>query len=71
MKRIIISVIIIAAIIAAGCFAIVGIEAENAKIYGAIEEVLNSDSQEEAEMAVGGARRGFPEVLEKALLHCG
>ncbi|MCC8131057.1 MAG: DUF4363 family protein [Oscillospiraceae bacterium] len=65
MKRIIISVIIIAAIIAAGCFAIVGIEAENTKIYGAIEEVLNSDSQEEAEMAVGELEEAFQKYSKR------
>ncbi len=65
MKRIIISVIIIVAIIAAGCFAIVGIEAENTKIYGAIEEVLNSSSQEEAEVAVGELEEAFREYSKR------
>ena len=39
MKRIIISVCIIAAIIAAGCSAIVYIGAQNSKLYGELELV--------------------------------
>ncbi len=59
MKRILISIVIIAAIIAAGCFAIAGIETENTKIYGKIEEVLNSDSKEETEAAVQELEEAF------------
>ncbi len=59
MKRILISIIIIALIVAAGCFAIAGIEAENTKIYGAIEEVLNSESAEEAEEALDELEEAF------------
>ncbi len=59
MKRIIISIVIIAAIIAAGCMAIVGIEAENTKIYGKIEEVLSSESNEEAEAALDELEDAF------------
>lgn len=59
MKRIIISMVIIAAIIAAGCLAIIGIEAENTKIYGKIEEVLSSDSDEEAEAALDELEEAF------------
>ncbi|MCD7823292.1 MAG: DUF4363 family protein [Oscillospiraceae bacterium] len=65
MKRILISIIIIAAIIAAGCFAIAGIEAENAKIYGAIEEVLNSESEEEAAAAVEELEDAFREYSKR------
>ncbi len=59
MKRILISIVIIAAIIAAGCLAIAGIETENTKIYGKIEEVLNSESEEEAEAAVQELEEAF------------
>ncbi|MCD8106699.1 MAG: DUF4363 family protein [Oscillospiraceae bacterium] len=59
MKRILISIIIIALIVAAGCFAIAGIEAENTKIYGAIEEVLNSGTDEEAEEALDELEEAF------------
>ncbi|MCD8007307.1 MAG: DUF4363 family protein [Oscillospiraceae bacterium] len=65
MKRILISIVIIAAIIAAGCFAIAGIEAENTKIYGKIEEVLSADSQEEAEAAVGELEEAFKEYSRR------
>ncbi len=59
MKRIFISIVIIAAIIAAGCLAIAGIEAENTKIYGKIEEVLNANSEEETEAALNELEEAF------------
>ncbi len=65
MKRIFISIVIIAAIIAAGCFAIAGIEAENMKIYGKIEEVLSSSTQEEAEAALDGLEEAFRKYSKK------
>ncbi|MCC8196930.1 MAG: DUF4363 family protein [Ruminococcus sp.] len=65
MKRILISVVIIAAIIAAGCFAIAGIEAENTKIYGKIEKVLSSSTEEEAEEAVSDLEEAFREYSKR------
>ncbi len=65
MKRILISIVIIAIIIAAGCFAIAGIEAENTKIYGAIEEVLDSESEEEAVEAVNKLEDAFKEYSKR------
>ncbi len=65
MKRIIISIVIITAIIAAGCMAIVGIEAENTKIYGKIEEVLSSESDEEAEAALDELEDAFREYSKR------
>ncbi|MCD7846534.1 MAG: DUF4363 family protein [Oscillospiraceae bacterium] len=65
MKRIFISIVIIAAIIAAGCFAIAGIEAENTKIYGKIQEVLESDSLEEAEEAVTELEEAFAKYSKR------
>ncbi len=47
MKRIIISIGIIAVIIALGCTAIVYIEAHNSKLYGKIDEVVASYEQDE------------------------
>ena len=46
MKRIIISIGIIAAIIALGCYAIVYIEVHNSKLYGKIDEVISSYEQD-------------------------
>lgn len=65
MKRILISIVIIAAIIAAGCFAIAGIEAENTKIYGKIEKVLSSSTEEEAEEAVSDLEEAFREYSKR------
>jgi len=65
MKRIFISIVIIAAIIAAGCLAIAGIEAENTKIYGKIQEVLESDSLEEAEEAVTELEEAFAKYSKR------
>ena len=65
MKRILISIVIIAAIIAAGCLAIAGIETENTKIYGKIEQVLNSESEEEAEVAVQELEEVFQDYSKR------
>ncbi|MCD7771882.1 MAG: DUF4363 family protein [Oscillospiraceae bacterium] len=65
MKRILISIVIIAAIIAAGCLAIAGIETENTKIYGKIEEVLDSESEEEAEAAVQELEEAFRDYSKR------
>lgn len=65
MKRILMSIVIIAAIIAAGCFAIAGIEAENTKIYGKIEKVLSSSIEEEAEEAVSDLEEAFREYSKR------
>lgn len=46
MKRIIISIGIITAIIALGCYAIVYIEVHNSKLYGKIDEVISSYEQD-------------------------
>lgn len=46
MKRIIISIGIIAAIIALGCSAIAYIEVHNSKLYGKIDEVISSYEQD-------------------------
>lgn len=59
MKRIVISIVIIAAIISAGCLAIGYIGEENEIIYGKIEEVLNAEGDAATKEAVRELERAF------------
>ena len=76
MKRIIISVCIIAAIIAAGCSAIVYIGAQNSKLYGELELVEKAYAEGDASGQIaqfesffeGYAKRLSCIVGEEALL---
>lgn len=67
MKRIIISITIITIIIAIGCSAIFYIDAQNRKLYGKIEMVLNAYSKNERVEESISELKSFFDKYEKGL----
>ncbi len=69
MKRIIICIAIIAAIIALGCSAIAYIEVNNSKLYGKIDKVISSfDMDSEVESSIADLNDYFKKY--KKMLGC-
>lgn len=67
MKRIIISITIITAIIAIGCSAIFYIDSQNRKLYGKIEMVLNAYSQDEGVEESINELKSYFSIYQKGL----